>query len=217
MINRMGFEKLLGESGKIHGHLCPGQVLGVRMALYGIERVGIDDPKGKGRKKLYLFVEIDRCATDALQSVTGCSLGHRTMRFVDYGKMAATFINLETDQAVRVVAKEEAKDMAKKYLPGIEDKYRCQLEAYKIMPDDELFYHERVFLHIRPEDIPGRPLKRVRCEDCGEYVQDMREVLKNGTTLCRSCAEGGYYTHQRYFYSSRYAEKSQRSVLFCGE
>lgn len=217
MINRMGFEKLVGESGKIHGHLCPGQVLGVRMALYGIERVGIDDPKGKGRKKLYLFVEIDRCATDALQSVTGCSLGHRTMRFVDYGKMAATFINLETDQAVRVVAKEEAKDMAKKYLPGIEDKYRCQLEAYKIMPDDELFYHERVFLHIRPEDVPGRPLKRVRCEDCGEYVQDMREVLKNGIILCRSCAEGGYYTHQRYFYSSRYAEKSQHSVLFCGE
>src|SRR5512139_1537104 len=138
MINRMGFEKLVGESGKIHGHLCPGQVLGVRMALYGIERVGIDDPKGKGRKKLYLFVEIDRCATDALQSVTGCSLGHRTMRFVDYGKMAATFINLATGEAVRVVAKEEARSKAREYFPNADDKYRAQFEAYKIMTDEEL-------------------------------------------------------------------------------
>ncbi len=131
---REGFEGLLDESVRVHGHLCPGQVLGVRMAVYGLEKIGITDPKGTDRKKIYLFVEIDRCATDALQSDTGCSLGKRTMRFMDYGKMAATFVNLETGRAVRVVAREEAREKAKEYFPEIENKYQCQLEAYKVMP-----------------------------------------------------------------------------------
>ncbi len=190
---RDDFERLLDESVRIHGHLCPGQVLGVRMSIYGLEKIGISDPKGADRKKLYLFVEIDRCATDALQSVTGCSLGKRSMRFVDYGKMAATFVNLETGQAVRIVAREEAREKAKEYFPDIENKYQCQLEAYKIMPDEELFYHQFVQVQIPPEDMPGRPLKRVQCDQCGEYVQDMRDLAVNGKTLCRACAEGTYY------------------------
>ncbi len=187
------FESLLEESVRVHGHLCPGQVLGVRMAIYGLEKIGISDPKGTDRKKLYLFVEIDRCATDALQSVTGCSLGKRTMRFIDYGKMAATFVNLETGCAVRVVAREEARQKAREYFPDLEDKYQCQLEAYKIMPDEELFYHQEVKVKIPPEDLPGRPLRRVQCFVCGEYVQDMREVMRNGKTLCRACSDGGGY------------------------
>jgi len=187
------FEELLNESVRLHGHLCPGQVLGVRMAIYGLKQIGITDPKGADRKKIYLFVEIDRCATDALQSVTGCSLGKRTMRFVDYGKMAATFVNLETGKAVRVVALEEAKLKARDYFPDIEDKYKCQLEAYKIMPDSELFTCQEVKVSIPPQDMPGRPMSRVQCSRCGEYVQDMREVVKNGSTLCRPCIEGGYY------------------------
>jgi formylmethanofuran dehydrogenase subunit E len=188
------FQKLLSESVKIHGHLCPGQVLGVRMAIYGLEKIGINDPRGADRKKLYLFVEIDRCATDALQSVTGCSLGHRTMRFVDYGKMAATFVNLQTSEAVRVVAKEEARGKAKEYFPDIEDKYKCQLEAYKVMPDEELFGYEKVSVSIPSQDMPGRPLSRVRCTECDEYVQDIREIKENGRTLCKACAHGGYYS-----------------------
>lgn len=187
------FERLLKESVRIHGHLCPGQVLGVRMAIYGLEKIGISDPKGADRKKLYLFVEIDRCATDALQSVTGCSLGKRTMRFVDYGKMAATFVNLDTGKAVRVVAQEESREKAKEYFPEIEDKYKCQLEAYKIMPDEELFYHQNVVVEIPPEDMPGRPPGRVQCVSCGEYIQDMREVIKDGRILCRACSDGGGY------------------------
>lgn len=187
------FEQLLNESVKIHGHLCPGQVLGVRMALYGLDLIGIRDPRGADRKKLYLFVEIDRCATDALQSVTGCSLGHRTMRFADYGKMAATFVNLASGRAVRVVAREEARHMAKDYFPGIEDKYKCQLEAYKIMPDKNLFYHDHVIVDIPKEDMPGRPLSRVPCAQCGEHVQDMREIEVNGRMLCRACAQERYY------------------------
>lgn len=190
---RHDFEKVLNESVRIHGHLCPGQVLGVRMAMYGLDLVDIPDPRGADRKKLYLFVEIDRCATDALQSVTGCSLGHRTMRFMDYGKMAATFVNLESERAVRVVAKEETRWKAKDYFPEIEDKYQCQLEAYKVMPDDELFYREYVHVTIPEEDMPGRPLGRVCCSECGEHVQDMREMRDNGRILCRSCAQGRYY------------------------
>lgn len=187
------FDKLLNESVKIHGHLCPGQVLGVKMSMLGLKNIGIEEPKGKDRKNIIVFVEMDRCATDAVQSVTGCSLGHRTMKFMDYGKMAATFMNLKTGMAVRVVAKEDAREKAKKYFPDIDDKYKVQLEAYKVMSDKELFEVMNVRISIKPEDMPGRPLKRVSCDTCGEYVQDMREIHKNGKVLCRPCAEGGYY------------------------
>ena len=189
----MDFEALLDESIKIHGHLCPGQVLGVKMSMLGLREIGIEDPKGKDRKNLIVFVEMDRCATDAVQSVTGCSLGHRTMKFMDYGKMAAAFVNLKTGRAVRVVAKEESREKAKKYFPDIDDKYKAQLEAYKVMPDKELFDVMNVKVEIKPEDLPGRPLRRIPCDICGEYVQDMREAHKSGKTLCRPCAEGGYY------------------------
>ena len=184
---------LLDESVKIHGHLCPGQVLGVKMSMLGLKSIGIDDPKGKDRKSIMVFVEMDRCATDAVQSVTGCSLGHRTMKFMDYGKMAATFVNLKTGKAVRVIAKEDSRQKAKEYFPEIENKYQAQLEAYKIMPDEELFDVMEVHVKIKPEDMPGRPLRRVKCATCGEYVQDAREVYRDGKALCRPCASAGYY------------------------
>lgn len=189
----MEFEYLLNESVKIHGHLCPGQVLGVKMSMLGLRLIGIGDPKGMDRKNLIVFVEMDRCATDAVQSVTGCSLGHRTMKFMDYGKMAATFVNLKTGKAVRVIAREDAREKAKEMFPNAENKYTAQLEAYKIMSDNELFDVMDVRVEIMPEDMPGRPLKRVSCDICGEYVQDMREVYRDGRILCKPCAEGGYY------------------------
>jgi len=201
--NAMDFESLLNESVKIHGHLCPGQVLGVKMSMLGLKNIGIEDPKGKDRKNLIVFVEMDRCATDAVQSVTGCSLGKRTMKFMDYGKMATTFVNLKTGRAVRVVAKEESRQKAKDYFPGIKNKYEAQLAAYKIMKDSELFDTMEVSIMIRPEDMPGRPLRRVRCSNCGEYVQDMREIHRDGNVFCRPCAEGGYYT---FFHGDRYAK-----------
>ncbi len=190
----LDFEKLLSDSVKIYGHLCPGQVLGVKMSILGLKNIGIDDPKGKDRKSLIVFVEMDRCATDAVQSVTGCSLGHRTMKFMDYGKMAATFVNLKTGKAVRITAKEKAREKAKEFFPEIENKYTAQLEAYRIMSDEELFDVMNVKVELRPEDMPGRPIKRVRCDICSEYVQDMREVYRDGRGLCRPCSEGGYYT-----------------------
>lgn len=189
----MNFASLLQESVRTHGHLCPGQVLGVRMSLLGLREIGIDDPKGKDRKNIIVFVEMDRCATDAVQAITGCSLGHRTMKFMDYGKMAVTFLNLSTDDAVRVIAKEESKQKAKEYFPAIENKYAAQLEAYKIMPDDDLFDVMEVKINVKPEDMPGRPLSRVQCDTCGEHVQDAREVYRGGRTFCKSCADTGYY------------------------
>jgi formylmethanofuran dehydrogenase subunit E len=205
----MNFETLLTESATKHGHLCPGQVLGVRMSMLGLRMIGIEDPKGHDRKHIIVFVEMDRCATDAVQSVTGCSLGHRTMKFMDYGKLAATFINLRTGKAVRVLAREDAREGARVLLPDISDKYRAQLEAYKIMPDSELFDLMEVTVALRPEDMPGRPFRRVTCDACGEHVQDMRDIVRGGQTLCRPCAEGGYYTKpSTTFCEDRYAKKT---------
>jgi len=187
------FAELLQESTRIHGHICAGQVIGVRMSMLALSLLELNDPRGVDRKKLYVIVEIDRCATDAIQSVTGCSLGKRSMKWLDHGIMAATFVNLESGKAVRVTALEEARELAKNYCLELGDKYARQLAAYKIMPESELFRIESVSLDIHPEDLPGRPLKRVQCQGCGDWVQDNRDVLIEGKVLCRNCAGGRYY------------------------
>ncbi len=186
------FEILLERSTKIHGHICAGQVIGVRLSILGLDAIGIADPKTQ-RKEFYVLVEIDRCATDAIQSVTGCSLGKRSMKWLDYGIMAATFVNLKTNKAVRITALEEARETSKKYAPEIEDKYKQQLEAYRVMPDEELFKIQQVKVAIPNADMPGRPMQRVQCEACGDWVQDCREVVQEGKNLCRPCADGRYY------------------------
>lgn len=187
------FEALLAESVKLHGHLCPGQALGVRMSMLGLRDIGIKDPKGADRKSLIVFVEMDRCATDAVQSVTGCSLGHRTMKFFDYGKMAVTYLNLKTGKAVRVMAREEAKDRAREYCPDITDKYAAQVEAYQIMSDSELFEVMDVEVSLRPEDMPGRPISRVTCDICGEAVLDNRHENSGDSVICVPCSGKSYY------------------------
>jgi len=187
------FEDLLEEATRIHGHVCAGQVIGVRMCMLALSHLKIDDPRGVDRKKLYVFVEIDRCATDAIQTVTGCTLGKRSMKWVDHGVMAATFVNLESGQAIRVTALEESRELSKKYCSGITDKYARQLKAYMIMPEEELFRVQNVAVDIPADDLPGRPLKRVKCENCSDWVQDNRDVLIDGRVLCRSCAHGSYY------------------------
>jgi formylmethanofuran dehydrogenase subunit E len=186
------FEQLLEKSTKIHGHICAGQVIGVRMSMIGLREIGIDDPKAQ-RKDFYVLVEIDRCATDAIQTVTGCSLGKRSLKWLDYGIMAATFVNLKTGKAVRITALEESRETSKKYCPEIGDKYKQQLEAYRIMPEAELFKVQKVRVAVPEEDMPGRPKRRVQCERCGDWVQDCREVMQDGKPLCKPCAHGRYY------------------------
>jgi formylmethanofuran dehydrogenase subunit E len=201
------FAALLQESVKVHGHLCAGQVLGVRMSMLGLREIGISDPKGTDRKSLIVFVEMDRCATDAVQSVTGCSLGKRSMKFMDYGKMAATFLNLKTGKAMRIIAREDSREKAKEYFPEIENQYAGQLEAYKILPDEELFGVMEVNVNVAPQDMPGRPMRRVQCDSCGEHLQDMREVHQDGKVRCVACAQGGYYEVKEPFMAVRYAKK----------
>src|SRR6185436_12957282 len=126
-------DEYLVDAERAHGHLCAGQVLGVRMAMFGLERLGIDDPQGAHRKRLVTFVEIDRCATDAVGVVTGCRLGKRALKFRDFGKMAATFIDLETGRAIRVSARESSKDLAKTMYPHLPTKNQQQMQAYREM------------------------------------------------------------------------------------
>ena len=145
-------------------------------------------------KQLMVYVEIDRCAADALMSVTGCRVGKRTLKIVDNGIMAAGFLNLKTGRAVRVVAREEARKLADRYAPGIEDKYERQRRAYEIMPDEELFVFENVKIVVPPQDKPGSPISRVACSRCGHSVQDLREVGLAGELLCKPCAQGSYFT-----------------------
>lgn len=182
---------LLAEAGRQHGHLCPGQVLGVRMAIYGCEQLGIADPKTS--KRLIVFVETDRCGADAIQTVTGCTLGKRTLKFVDYGKLAATFVDTQTGRAVRVSARESARDAALRFAPDETDRHQAQLRAYKALPNEELFTLEDVRVELREDDLPGRPRTRVICRSCGEAVNDGRDVVADGRPLCRACAGDAYY------------------------
>ncbi|HMG33957.1 MAG TPA: FmdE family protein [Blastocatellia bacterium] len=186
-------EEYLVRAEKNHGHMCAGQVLGVRMAMLGCKLIGIDDPLGADQRRILVFVEIDRCAADAINTVTGCRLGKRTMKFQDFGKLAATFVNTATKQAARVVAVEDSREAADRRYPEIANKYQRQLHAYKELPDESLFKCERVEVDIPEQDQPGHPVSRVRCDECGEGVNDRREIIKDGRTLCRACAGYAYY------------------------
>jgi formylmethanofuran dehydrogenase subunit E len=186
-------EELLRDAEVAHGHLCAGQVLGVRLALLGLELLGIDDPRGKDRKRLITFVEIDRCATDAVAVVTGCRLGKRALKFRDWGKVAATFVDLASGRAVRVSAKESSKALARQMHPEIESKNQQQMLAYREMSDDELFNVQWVNVPLPPEELPGYKGERIVCEQCGEGVNFQREVRRQGRILCRACAGERYY------------------------
>ena len=186
---------LLKECERLHGHMCARQLLGTRMALLGCKTIGIDDPRGADRRKLIVWVEIDRCMADAVSAVTGVRLGKRSLKYVDYGKVAATFLNTENERAVRIVALESARTLADERYPEIENKRQRQFQAYSDATDDELFKTELVSIQLRDLDAPGSPRSRVTCVVCGEGVNDGREVIDaNGDPLCRGCYGGTYYS-----------------------
>jgi len=189
------FESLLHEAEVAHGHLCAGQILGVRMAMLGCERLGIDDPKGADRKRLVTFVEIDRCATDAIAVVTGCRLGKRALKFHDWGKMAATFLDLSTNKAIRIAALESSKQRAKELYPNVEPKNQQQMLAYRELPATELFTEEWVHVPMHAREMPGYKSSRIACAQCGEGINYDREIIRDEQTLCQGCAfpESRYY------------------------
>lgn len=174
-----------------HGHTCAGQILGIRLALLGLRELGIDDPI-KERKRLVTFVEIDRCATDAVQLVTGCRLGKRALKFKDFGKVAATFVDLKTNRAIRIVAREDSKEKARELFPEL-DKEEGQRQAYRQLSDEELFTRQWVRVELPPEELPGYKAPRVICARCGEGINFKREVVRDGQVLCRACAGERYY------------------------
>jgi len=163
------------------------------MAMLGLEKLGIGDPRGKDRKRLVTFVEIDRCATDAIGVVTGCRLGKRALKFRDWGKMAATFIDLESGRAVRIAAKESSKALARSMHPEIQNKNQQQMLAYREMPADDLFSAQWVKVELAAEEFPGYKGERIVCAECGEGINFRREVHRDGRTLCRACAGESYY------------------------
>jgi len=191
----LSLDEYLREAEQAHGHLCAGQVLGVRLAMLGLAKLGIEDPRGnkEDRKRLVTFVEIDRCATDAVAVVTGCRLGKRALKFRDWGKVAATFVDVSTGRGIRIAAKESSKALAQQMHPEIADKNQQQMLAYREISDDDLFTLQWVRVELPPEEFPGYKGKRVVCEACGEGINFRREVRTEEQVLCRACAGERYY------------------------
>ncbi len=186
-------DEYLRDAETAHGHVCAGQVLGVRLAMLGLRMLGIDDPQGRDRKRLVTFVEIDRCATDAVAVVTGCRLGKRALKFRDWGKVAATFVDVTTGKAIRIAAKESSKALARQTHPEIADKNQQQMLAYRELSDNDLFSTQWVKVDLPPEEFPGYKGERAVCEICGEGINFRREVRRDGKLLCRGCAGESYY------------------------
>jgi formylmethanofuran dehydrogenase subunit E len=204
------FDDLLRQAELAHGHLCAGQILGVRLAMLGCQRLGIADPRTTDRKRLVTFVEIDRCATDAIAVVTGCRLGKRALKFRDWGKMAATFVDLTspitafseqpgsipTYKGIRIAALESSKQRARDLYPHIENKNQQQMLAYRELPDSDLFHEQWVQVPLHPREMPGYKSPRIACERCGEGINYDRDATDStGHILCQSCAnpEARYY------------------------
>ncbi len=188
-------EELLLDAEKAHGHLCAGQILGVRMAMLGCARLAINEPRGRDRKRLVTFVEIDRCATDAIGVVTGCRLGKRALKFRDWGKMAATFVDLPSGRAIRLAATESSKQRARELHPEIENKNQQQMAAYRELPEEELFTEEWVLVPLDGKEFPGYKGERITCAKCAEGISYERWILRNGEKLCKGCA----YPAARYY------------------
>jgi formylmethanofuran dehydrogenase subunit E len=182
---------LLKQSSARHDHLCPRQVLGVRMGLAGLAAIGEEVPMP--HKAALVFIESDGCFADGIEVATGATVGHRTLRVMDFGKVAAVFANIKTGQAVRVAPQLDIREHALLYYPKVKSKYYAQLKGYQVMPDAELFSFEKVVLEPALEVIVSRPGLRTKCQRCGEEIINARQVKVGADILCAACAGAGYY------------------------
>jgi len=181
----------LEKSTRDHSHLCPRQILGVRMGLCGLK--ALDVPANHGSKRLLVITETDGCFADGLTAATDCAVGHRTLRVEDYGKAAATFVDTQSGLSVRVAPVLDIRKRAYHYAPDESRHYFAQMQAYQIMPDEEMFTVTEVHLAASIAEIVSRPGVRVNCDVCGEEIMNEREVLKHGQVLCKACASSAYY------------------------
>jgi formylmethanofuran dehydrogenase subunit E len=186
------FEELLNQSAMLHQHLCPRQVLGVRMGLAGGHWLGLDVPQTD--KRLLTIVETDGCLIDGLAVATGCRVGRRTMRVLDFGKVAATFVDTQTGRAVRIVPSQASRQRARDYAPAATTRWEAYLLGYQCMPDAKLLEIQEVALTMSLDKILSKDGYRVNCDMCGEEIINEREVIQDGLTLCRVCAGERYYS-----------------------
>jgi formylmethanofuran dehydrogenase subunit E len=184
-------DELLETSAALHRHLCPRQVLGARMGILGAQTLGLAAPRED--KRLLTFVETDGCAADAISVATGCRVGARTLRVIDFGKVAATFVDVKTEQAVRVVPRLSVRERARAYAPDATSRWQAQLLGYQRMPEAELLEVQPVALAFSLAKLLSKAGQRATCQHCGEEVINEREVVRDGVTLCRACAGQAYY------------------------
>lgn len=194
MVSSEKLPALIELSARAHGHLCPGQVLGVRLALLGLALLGFEAPLDEENiKKVVVFVEIDRCAADALATVTGVKLGRRSLRFKDYGLMAATFLHLPDGKAFRLAVSESCREKASRMFPQLVDRQQREIQAYQVMSAADLFTVEEVEVDLPPEDWPGWQGEKVLCDECRATIRHGRFIETGGRRLCRICAGQGYF------------------------
>ena len=184
-------EDILQESSARHKHICPRQVLGARMALYASKLLGLDLPRSD--KRLLVIAETDGCTVDGLIAATGCHIGGRTLRILDLGKVAATFVNTCAESAFRIVPSPAARSLAAEYTPCSRNRWEAMLKGYQVIPNEELFKVHAVKLNVSLAEIISKPGRKTECTHCGEEVINGREVVNNDVILCRACAGDRYY------------------------
>ncbi|MBF0527779.1 MAG: formylmethanofuran dehydrogenase [Deltaproteobacteria bacterium] len=188
------FEELLASAGRAHGHICPGQVLGVRMGILGLALLGFEAPlNDRNIKKVIIYVEIDRCLADALATVTGVKLGRRSLKFRDFGLMAATFVRLTDGLAYRIAVKEDCRTKATEVFPEIPNTYHREVAAYQVLAAAELFQVEQVRVELNPDDLPGANIPKLTCNNCGATIRHGRVVENAGRRLCHVCGGLAYF------------------------
>ncbi len=183
---------LLEETSALHPHLCPRQVLGVRMGMYVATLLSLDLPQTD--KRVLTIAETDGCFLDGISVATGCRVGRRSLRIEDYGKAAATFVDTLTGRAVRIIPSRESRQLALEYAPEAQDKWHAMLLGYQRIPDADLFSFQFVRLTISLDRIISRPGQRVNCQECGEEIINEREIRVEGRILCKSCTGDSYYS-----------------------
>lgn len=191
---------LLEKSARDHSHLCPRQILGVRLGLRGMLALQLEP--NPSSKRLLVITETDGCFADGLSAATNCTVGHRTLRVEDYGKTAATFIDIETSTAFRVAPALDIREQASAFVPDEPRHYFAQMQAYQIMPDNVMLTVQEVFLNTPIEEIVSHPGMRIKCDMCGEEILNEREVHCDGSIMCKPCAGSGYYSFHNHTLTS---------------
>lgn len=187
----MDITYLLEKSMQDHDHLCPRQILGVRIGLAGMKALGFTEPPKK--KQLLVISETDGCFVDGVIAATGCTVGHRTLRVEDYGKVAVTFVDMKTERAVRIAPRPDIRERAGVFALEEPRHYFAQMQAYQVMPDEGMFTTQNVTLRRSVNEIVSRAGVRVKCDVCGEEILNEREIYQQNLILCHTCARGGYY------------------------